>query len=84
MRPTGDGTFASDHWKAGDNIRERFSLFIPPNWQGDAVALGLVTEEPTGGKVKATGTTLASDPFIAVLGVLPLEPSGGSSTDGHP
>jgi len=84
LRPTADGTFASDHWKAGDNIRERFSLFIPPNWQGDGLALGLVTEDPTGGKVKATGTALASDPFTAVLGVLPLETPGGSSTEGHP
>ena len=84
MRLTAEGTFASDHWKAGDNIRERFSLVIPPDWQGDGLALGLVTEGLAGGKVRATGAALASDPFTAVLGVLPLGPSGGSSTEGHP
>ena len=75
MRTTADGAFASDHWKAGDYIRERFSLVIPPEWQGDGVALGLVTADMTGGKVKATGAGLAADPFTAVLGILPLGPA---------
>jgi arylsulfatase A-like enzyme len=72
MRATADGAFATDHWKAGDYIRERFTLVIPADWQGDGVALGLVTAASTGGKVKATGPALASDPFTAVLGILPL------------
>lgn len=71
MRATADGAFASDHWKAGDYIRERFSLVIPPDWQGDGVSVGLVTASATG-RVKATGAALTSDPFTAVLGILPL------------
>jgi len=74
MRLTADGTFATDHWRAGDHIRERFSLFIPPGSPGNGLAVGLVAEGPTGGKLKATGTALASDPSTAVLGVLPLGP----------
>jgi hypothetical protein len=72
MRPTADGAFASDHWKAGDYVRERFTLVIPADWQGDGIALGLVTADPSGAKLRATGAALASDPFTAVLGVLPL------------
>ena len=71
MRATADGAFASNRWKAGDYIRERFNLVIPADWQGDGIALGLVTSGATG-RVKVTGAALADDPFTAVLGVLPL------------
>jgi arylsulfatase A-like enzyme len=84
MRTTEGGVFASDRWKAGDYIRERFSLVIPPEWQGDGVALGLVTADAAGGKRKATGAALAADPYTAVLGILPLGPPGGSSPERHP
>jgi hypothetical protein len=80
MRATADGAFATDHWKAGDYVRERFTLVIPADWQGDGVALGLSTAGMTGGKLKATGQALASDPFTAVLGILPM----GSSADHRP
>jgi len=72
MRATADGAFTSSHWRAGDYIRERFTLIIPADWHGDGVALGLVTADPAGAKVKATGAALQADPFVAVLGVLPL------------
>jgi hypothetical protein len=75
MRTTADGAFATNRWKAGDYLRERFSVVIPPEWQGDGVAIGLVTADPAGGKLKATGAALAADPFTAVLGVLPLGPA---------
>jgi len=72
MRATADGAFASDHWKAGDYVRERFTVAISADWQGDGVAIGLSVAGMTGGKLKATGAALASDPFTAVLGVLPM------------
>ena len=72
MRPTADGAFTSDHWKAGDYIRERFTLTIPADWHGDGVELGLSTAGMTGGKLEATGKALESDRFTAVLGILPL------------
>jgi hypothetical protein len=72
LRVTADGAYGSDHWKAGDYIRERFTLVIPPDWQGDGIAVGLVTADPAGAKLKPTGAALTSDPFVAVLGVLPL------------
>jgi len=81
LRATADGAFAANHWQAGDYIRERFTVVIPADWNGDGVALGLVTAEPSGTKRKATGAALQSDPFVAVLGVLPL---AGSSPPRHP
>jgi len=84
LRATADGAFASDRWKAGDYIRERFSLAIPADWpmdrQADGVAIGLVTANPAGGKVKATGAALPGDPYTAVLGILPW----GSSQERRP
>ncbi|HEX2686845.1 MAG TPA: sulfatase-like hydrolase/transferase, partial [Kofleriaceae bacterium] len=35
MRATAEGAFATDRWKTGDDIRERFSLVIPLDWRGD-------------------------------------------------
>src|SRR5262249_52051883 len=74
MRMTADGTFASDHWKTGDYIRERFPLAIPAAWHGDGIAIGLVTADPAGTKQPVTGAALVADPFTAVLGVLALDP----------
>ena len=76
MRPTADGAFATDRWKTGDYVRERFTLAIPADWKGDGVTLGLSTAAINGGKVKATGAALSDDGFTAVLGTLPLGSSG--------
>jgi hypothetical protein len=73
-RTTADGAFASDHWKPGDYIRERFPLTVPRGWHGSGVAIGLTTTDATGAQRKPSGATLDSDPFTAVLGVLPLGP----------
>jgi arylsulfatase A-like enzyme len=80
MRPTADGSFATDRWKAGDYVRERFPLVIPSDWKGDGIAIGLVTAAIGGGKLKATGAALVADPNTAVLGILPL----GSSAARQP
>ena len=72
MRPTADGAFATDRWKTGDYVRERFTVVVPADWKGDGVAIGLSTATLNGGKVKLTGASLSADAFTAVLGVLPL------------
>jgi hypothetical protein len=87
MRPTAGGSFATDRWKAGDYIRERFTLQIPRDWQGDGVAIGLVTSSGAAKNLAPTGPALASDPDTAVLGVLPMAPvppTGGSSREPRP
>ncbi|HET7503087.1 MAG TPA: sulfatase [Kofleriaceae bacterium] len=78
LRATADGAYATDHWRAGDYVRERFTLAIPADWRGDGIGLGLVTADPAGGKRKATGAALPADPFTAVLGTLPLAAAPGS------
>jgi hypothetical protein len=86
LRATADGAFATDRWKAGDYLRERFSVTLPADWHGD-VAIGLVAAEATGAKHTPTGPAHPTDPFAAVLGVLPLHPDAaaqGSSPERRP
>jgi len=71
MRATALGGFATDRWKAGDYVRERFTLAIPGDWHGDRVGFGLTAAGPSG-KHRATGVALANDPFTMVLGTLTL------------
>jgi arylsulfatase A-like enzyme len=78
MRPTADGFFASDRWRVGEHVRERFTLQIPADWKGDSVAFGLVAAEPDGEKAAATGPAPANDANTIVLGALPLAGSSGS------
>ena len=74
MRPTADGLFASDKWREGEYVRERFTFDLPADWKGDAIRLGLVSADANGQKVAATGAAPANDLFTAVLGNLPLVP----------
>jgi choline-sulfatase len=76
LRATVNGAFASDRWKRGDHVRERFSLTLPADWRGDGVGIGLVVADPTGASRRPTGAALAIDPTIAVLGVLPVASPG--------
>ncbi|HEX8112010.1 MAG TPA: hypothetical protein VF516_29965, partial [Kofleriaceae bacterium] len=81
LRATAGGAFSTERWKAGDYIRERFPLTIPPDWspagQG-AIGLGLVAEDAAGKIHTPTGDRLASDPGIAVLGTIPTTAPGSS------
>jgi len=72
MRPTADGFFPTTRWRPGEYVRDKFSLTIPADWQGNAVAIGLVAAEVDGEKVPATGPATGNDPTLMVLGVLPL------------
>jgi len=78
LRATAGGAFPTDRWKAGDHVRERFPLVVPPDWQG-AMGVGLVAETAAGTLHVPTGERLASDPSIAVLGTI-----AGSSTPPRP
>ncbi|NVB77552.1 MAG: sulfatase-like hydrolase/transferase, partial [Kofleriaceae bacterium] len=76
FRSTGDGLFASDRWRAGEYIRDKFTFTLPPDWHGNGLAIGLVAKDPAGDKAVATGASPSNDPSLIVLGVLPL---GGSA-----
>jgi hypothetical protein len=76
LRSTGNGLFASDRWRAGEYIRDKFSLTLPSDWHGNGLAVGLVAKDPAGDKAEATGASPSNDPSLIVLGVLPL---GGSA-----
>lgn len=85
LRATAGGAFSTERWKAGDHVRERFPLTIPPDWPPDwprdgtfALGLGLVAEDAAGKIRVPTGDKLASDPTIAVLGTIPAGVPGSS------
>jgi hypothetical protein len=82
MRSTADGGFPTTKWKAGDHIRDRYTLSLPPDWKGDLV-VGLVAADATSGqKERPTGPVSSTDADIAILGVLPL--TTGSTGAPHP
>jgi hypothetical protein len=72
QRLTGDGFFPSERWRTGEYIRDRFTITIPSNWQGNRLAIDLAASDPHGVKAAATGAAPANDPNLLVLGVLPL------------
>ncbi len=79
LRATASGAFSTERWKAGDYIRERFPLTIPPDWPpAGPIGLGLVAEDAAGKVHTPTGEKLASDPGIAVLGTIPATTAGSS------
>ncbi len=84
MRLTGDGLFPTDRWRPGEYIRDKFTLAIPADWTGNAVAVGLVAADPDNQKPDATGAAPANDPKTMVLGVVPLATGAGSSAPKQP
>ncbi len=71
LRLTLDGVFASDHWKKGDYIRERFGIILPTAWHGDAIALGVLLSGDRA-KLTPTGPTPTNEPSLSVLGTVPF------------
>lgn len=72
LRATADGFFPSDRWRAGELIRDTFTVTIPADWQGNGLAVGLIATNASGTRSVATGAAPTNDPALAVLGVLPL------------
>jgi len=79
-RLTADGAYATDRWRAGDYIRERFTVTLPADWKADQLGVGLAVTDVAGVRQPATGAAPANDPNLLVLGLLPL----GSSASPRP
>ncbi len=85
LRVTAEGFLATDRWRPGEFIRERFTITIPEGWRGqpgDAIALGVKIDGAT-----ATGQVTASDASTVALGTHPLQvaaekPSGDAGLPG--
>ncbi|MBA3456181.1 MAG: sulfatase-like hydrolase/transferase [Deltaproteobacteria bacterium] len=81
-RSTAEGAFGTHRWKAGDLVRERFALTIPPDWKGESIVVGLVAGDVDGTqKVTASGPAPANDLTVAILGTLPVQ-TGSSPPPG--
>jgi hypothetical protein len=74
LRATAEGAFGSERWQAGDFIRERFAMTIPPDWTPAMASQIGVALSATGGtsRVKPAGAVPENDPYAAILGVLPF------------
>jgi hypothetical protein len=84
-RLTADGNFATDRWKPGDRVRERFAITIPADWKGERMVVGLLTTDAQGTeKALPTGPTASNDPNVAILGTLPVTVPPGSSAPPSP
>jgi arylsulfatase A-like enzyme len=71
-RVTADGAYPTDRWRAGEYIRERFTITLPPDWRGEALAVGLyATDVASGEPAKPTGPAPGNDPRMFSLGALP-------------
>ena len=89
FRATGDGFFATDRWRDGEYIRDRFGVTLPAEWTGTGLAVGLVASDASGEKATATGAAPANDASLIVLGVLPIQtaapaPAPGSAASPAP
>ena len=74
LRASAEGGYATNRWKAGELIRDKFDLTIPADWKGDKMRIGLVAVTSGVTRVRPSGVTPTGDPTIAVLGVLPVVP----------
>ena len=72
MKITADGFFPSDRWRVGEMVRERFTVPLPPEPPGNAIALALTAVDPANGS------------NTVVLGVIPRATETGSSGSAHP
>jgi arylsulfatase A-like enzyme len=67
-RVTLDGLLPSDRWRAGEYLREEFTLAIPPAWNAADVMIGLVVGTNDGSKPDFAGPQPSSDPSCLTLG----------------
>ncbi|MGE3765742.1 MAG: sulfatase-like hydrolase/transferase [Kofleriaceae bacterium] len=72
LRATADGAYATQRWKPGELIRDRFDLTIPADWKADQMRIGLLAVAGGTDRARPTGVTPTGEPSLAVLGVLPV------------
>ncbi|HWO23044.1 MAG TPA: sulfatase-like hydrolase/transferase [Kofleriaceae bacterium] len=70
-RVTADGAYPTARWRKGEFIRERFTLVLPPEWRGEALAVALLaTDVASGQRARPPGAAPANDPMAFALGAL--------------
>lgn len=85
MKVTAEGALPTTRWRPGDRIRERFAITLPADWTAAEMVVGLVAADvQLGTKAHATGAVPATDPTIAILGVLPVELPAHTGSSGSP
>ena len=75
-RLTANGVLPTSRWRAGEILRDRFTLGLPRSWrEGSRIRLGLSMLENRGGPIEPTGPHKAGVPHIARLGEVLYKPA---------
>ncbi len=80
VRLTLDGLFATDRWRAGDYLREEWTLPVPSTWSASAVAVGLTVIDAANGPAGSIGASVPGDPAVIELGRVTM-PVGAAPAD---
>lgn len=81
-RLTADGVLPTSRWRAGEYIRDRFTIPIPTSWRtGDTLHLGLSMAIFRGKGIFPAGPHRPDDPHTAVLGALGYQPRSPAAPD---
>ncbi len=84
LRFTADGIFPTGRWRAGEYVRDRFAIRVPPNWRGsDKIQLGLRMTTNNRQPVASTGPHGPGAKSVAVLGEVDYEAPAGASAPGR-
>jgi hypothetical protein len=94
LRATADGAYSTNHWRVGEQVRDRFEVVFPTDWKGEQMVVGLISAEASSGtRSLATGPSPQGDNSVAILGTLPFAgppeapvsvPDGGSPAPKSP
>lgn len=72
LRLTAGGVLPTSRWRAGEYIRDTFSVRLPGKWKPGTMTLGLAMSSREKGWQAPTGPTRADAAHVAVLGQVPL------------
>lgn len=82
-RTTIGGLFGAERWRAGEFVRERFTITIPATWTAASAGLGLTAQADDSRGVAHTGTNASNESNLIILGDLPVTiaiPAGSGSS----
>jgi arylsulfatase A-like enzyme len=84
-RITADGAYPTERWRKGEFIRERFTIMLPPEWRGEALAVALLaTDIASGQRARPPGAAPSNDPMAFALGALPARGAAPAPPPAHP
>jgi arylsulfatase A-like enzyme len=75
FRATLDGLFSTDRWRAGEIVRDKVQIKLPPDWVGDGLAIALAVDAHGPRVALDGGLHPGGDANVLTIGALPLSGS---------